>query len=337
MLLEAPQRLILDKSPTGYCVVVPDGMVQWANRTLEQHVGMKIINTHSFAPEVAAWISSRLEYAKIASDPSEKQIYFKDWGSVHLQPLDPRILDGDWLLSFTTLKPVSDRESLFYETVFQACPIPIFVEDFSAVHRYIQDRLDSKNLRSILENDYDMVRRLADFVIIKDANQAALEIMKSTKDEIVGRLTRTLREPTYPAFIDELVAISEGRTHLEIEAPIDTTNKNLTQTRIYIRFPENPAHYTNIFVTIVDIDPYVAERRSLQEQRQHAMEASRSKSELVANLSHEMRTPLNGIIGFANLLSHLTVDEEYSEFVASILSCSQSLQHLINDVLDFTK
>ncbi|MEM7672186.1 MAG: response regulator, partial [Verrucomicrobiota bacterium] len=46
---------------------------------------------------------------------------------------------------------------------------------------------------------------------------------------------------------------------------------------------------------------------------------------------------LNGIIGFANLLSHLTVDEEYSEFVASILSCSQSLQHLINDVLDFTK
>ncbi|MGB0371028.1 MAG: response regulator [Opitutales bacterium] len=339
MLLEAPQRLILDKSPTGYCLVGSDGSVRWINNALQSYIGHNIASIHEFSPEVRAWISSRIEYAVTASDAGEKHIFFREWGTIHMQPLDSEHIEGDWLLSFPTLKPASDREVIFYETVFQACPIPMYVEDFSAVDRYLKSKLPKspQELRDYLENDYEVVRKLADLVIIKDVNQAALDIMKISKGDIVGRLTKTLREPTYPAFIEELVAISEGKTHLEIEAPIDTANKRLNQTRIYIRFPDDPKHLTNVFVTIVDIDPYVAERRSLEEQREHAVAASRSKSEFVATLSHEMRTPLNGIVGFAELLSHAPPEDDSSEFVKSIQTCSNTLQALIDDVLDFTK
>ncbi|HUB82842.1 MAG TPA: ATP-binding protein [Bryobacteraceae bacterium] len=71
-----------------------------------------------------------------------------------------------------------------------------------------------------------------------------------------------------------------------------------------------------------------------------ASRASEIKSRFLASVSHEFRTPLNGIIGFSELLHDGKagpVTGEQKEYLSDILGCSRHLLTLINQVLDLTK
>ena len=68
-----------------------------------------------------------------------------------------------------------------------------------------------------------------------------------------------------------------------------------------------------------------------------ADEANKAKSEFLANMSHEIRTPMNAILGFSELLKKEVNSEKGSRFLESILSSTDSLLRLINDILDLSK
>ena len=79
--------------------------------------------------------------------------------------------------------------------------------------------------------------------------------------------------------------------------------------------------------------------RELDEQRAVAFEASRLKSEFLANTSHELRTPLTAILGFLRLIMDGAVKdpEKQREFLTIAHESAQSLLNIINDVLDLAK
>lgn len=68
-----------------------------------------------------------------------------------------------------------------------------------------------------------------------------------------------------------------------------------------------------------------------------AEEANEAKSQFLAVMSHEMRTPLNGIIGFIQMLELSNLYDEQKELVTIIRNSSKTLLNLINDVLDLAK
>ena len=68
-----------------------------------------------------------------------------------------------------------------------------------------------------------------------------------------------------------------------------------------------------------------------------AEEASRAKSEFLSRMSHDMRTPLNGIIGMTYLTRKMTLPAEAQDHLAKIDVSSKFLLSLINDVLDMAK
>ena len=75
----------------------------------------------------------------------------------------------------------------------------------------------------------------------------------------------------------------------------------------------------------------------LQESKRLADEANETKSLFLSNISHEIRTPINGIVGFSKFLSSTKLDSEQSEFLGIIRNSSEDLLGIVDNILDISK
>ncbi|MCR4684108.1 MAG: response regulator [Lachnospiraceae bacterium] len=90
-------------------------------------------------------------------------------------------------------------------------------------------------------------------------------------------------------------------------------------------------------IGVADITESEMRAREFAELKKAAEEASEAKSYFLANMSHEMRTPLNAIIGLAELAQKDDSENTKKEYLPQILSSGQMLLDIISDVLDFSK
>jgi CheY-like chemotaxis protein/nitrogen-specific signal transduction histidine kinase len=85
----------------------------------------------------------------------------------------------------------------------------------------------------------------------------------------------------------------------------------------------------------------ITDRKLFEERLVQAKEAAeaanRVKDEFIANISHEVRTPLNGVMGMLQLLQTSGLNADQLDFVDTALHSSRNLLRVLNDLLDFSK
>ncbi len=97
-----------------------------------------------------------------------------------------------------------------------------------------------------------------------------------------------------------------------------------------------------VMVISKDITDQVQRQReqtqALQDALMQAQHANRAKSTFLSNMSHDIRTPMNAIIGFATIaVSHIDNTDQVRECLQKVLSSSNHLLSLINDILDMSR
>jgi PAS domain S-box-containing protein len=87
-----------------------------------------------------------------------------------------------------------------------------------------------------------------------------------------------------------------------------------------------------------ELERRIQERTAqLEISQKLAEESATAKSIFLANASHELRTPMNGIMGMADLLCQTQLSNEQREFTNTLMLCTEQMIALINNILDYSK
>lgn len=104
-----------------------------------------------------------------------------------------------------------------------------------------------------------------------------------------------------------------------------------------VQLATTPLPDGNVLLTCLDVTDTARVARVLRERNEALEAAARLKSEFIASVSYELRTPLNTVIGFAELLTSQyfgPLSERQLEYSSGILDSSHRLMSLINDIID---
>jgi len=177
--------------------------------------------------------------------------------------------------------------------------------------RFIDTSKDKSQSNELAYQNEEKEKRAAELVI---AN-AMLE------EEISGHKKAVIE---IKKLNDELEEMISARTYQleEMNAELEETNAEFQATNATLE---------------EEILNHQRTELELQETKRVAIAANKAKSQFLANMSHEIRTPMNGIFGFLELLNHSQLSQEQREYIREAKSSSETLLHLINDILDLSK
>ncbi len=245
-----------------------------------------------------------------------------------------------------------------------------FVQDVSAFYGYVIDQANERDLerrrRIALEQDALLLTRglqdAYDMVIAVNLTKNTYHYINASNfinrgvsaegsfDELiafgVGNVPDAYKEQYYSLFSRDalLKAYAAGERDVYHEHEYFSAYDGLPHwAYTHVIFTEDP--YTGDIMEITlsqNIDERIrkeAENKAvLQDALLLAEKASQAKSEFLSRMSHDIRTPMNAVIGYATIAaSHIEERDRVKDCLKKILSSGEHLQGLINDVLDMSR
>ena len=100
---------------------------------------------------------------------------------------------------------------------------------------------------------------------------------------------------------------------------------------------DDKGHLTRVLWLSEDIDNEKRERNELVIASERAIAASEAKSSFLSNVSHEIRTPINAVLGMNEMILRECEDKNILAYSESVRTAGNTLLGLVNDILDFSK
>lgn len=193
--------------------------------------------------------------------------------------------------------------------------------------------------RKIIETASDIVYRSSPDGFFKYANPIAVRMMKYPYNELINKKFTDLILPEYveqaEAFYRKQFQERIGHTYYEF--PARAKDGQVYWIGQHVQAIINNDKIIEFLAVARDITDKKKAEQELIIAREKAEESARAKEQFLANISHEMRTPLNVIIGMSNLLNEALLNDEQKSYLKAIQSSSSNLLVIINDLLDLTK
>lgn len=277
----------------------------------------------------------------ITNDYSADNPWKKGYPEGHVtlkRHLSVPVFDNDRIVA---VLGVGNKEDEYYdECIKQLTILGSAMWSHIARQRVMKELLESREqFRLITENSNDMI-------ITFDLEIGAITYVSPGS----GKYAKWEPEEVYGHSVFEFVHEDEINLFFKMQSDIyEGNNPGLFKHRILMKdgsynwfetscqvVREEYPQKIKIVAVCRDINEIV-EKEKLQKEKEFAEAASKAKSEFLANVSHEIRNPLNSIVGMAKTLSRTNFNKDVQEIVEAILTSSDNLLHIINDVLDLSK
>lgn len=181
--------------------------------------------------------------------------------------------------------------------------------------------------------------------VVRFANDAAEAIIGATREQMIGAAHDS---PSW-AYTRE-----NGTPYGPGETPFDrtrATGQPTPQERFALHCPDGLRYCSvhaapvlgsdggvaQVVYAMLDVTDQVGAEREKQDALDEAHRANAAKSNFLAKMSHEMRTPLNGVLGVAEVLERLVSDPDQRRMVKVMHDSGTLLLSIINDLLDMSK
>lgn len=201
-----------------------------------------------------------------------------------------------------------------------------------------------ERMRSLFDASTDAILFARPDGRVRGYNKAAERIYGYEPDEVInGDLIELLTPPTQRDAVRALLAeVQMGRTGGEGSGPavMQATAQHKSGRVIPVEMSWSVAHDDRgplLVAYVRDVSRRAQEEAELIEARDRAVAGERAKARLIAVMSHEMRTPLNGILGTLDLLKLTGPDARQRHYLDAMEQSGRMLLRHVNDVLDASR
>lgn len=224
-------------------------------------------------------------------------------------------------------------------------PAKVEVNGKILIYAIIQDISQRKKAVEALKESESkklaLLKIIPDLIFVLDKEGTFLDIYTDNPERLIVPPHKLLGKKCYHIFPEGFCSIMSD----SIENAFKTRN---IQTFEY-RYKRDLINYiveevrvivsgkNEVLAIIRDITSQKENEIELKRAWEEAKEANRVKDAFLANISHEIRTPINSILGFGELLQLELTNSEHIQYINSIRTSSKSLLNLINDLLDLSK
>jgi PAS domain S-box-containing protein len=207
-----------------------------------------------------------------------------------------------------------------------------------------QLRASEERYRSMFElNPQPMVAYDRETLEIVAISNAMIDQYGYSRDELCSMTIKDLQRPQDVAMlVSYLDSHPAGSQASLADAPHGYPGHHLLKdgTIIDVEVTSRNLELNGRLCRIAHFDDVTARNRAAREvaiARDQAVEASNMKSAFLANVSHEVRTPMNGVIGMTELLLDTSLSQEQREYALQVGRSGEQMLSILNDILDLSK
>ena len=205
------------------------------------------------------------------------------------------------------------------------------VQDITERKLAAQELIKSQKLYSTVFNQSkDAIYISTEDGTLKGFNQAMIDLFGYSEEDLKDNsITMLYRNPSEQEAFVEAAEGSKGVKDFPIEI---VTKSGEVRSCLITASKTTTEEFEGYHGTIRDITEQLRAQELIREQ-EVAEKSARLKEKFLANVSHEMRTPLNAVLGMSHLLMKTPLNEEQENYIKTIIGSSDHLLGIITDIL----